>query len=217
MRAAGLPPLILISDAARVGEERFLDALRAAIEGGLRMVQVREPSWTLGDVRRLLQRVKETAARGPAAGRFRIVVNRSLALALELGLDGLHLGGGDPAALTGARTALGHGPLLGYSAHSGEEIGAASLRGADYVSLSPIYGAISKRHPLPPLGLEALGAACGTATVPVYALGGVEPRHAAELRRAGAAGGAMIGGILDAPDPGQAARGFIDAWEAARA
>jgi thiamine-phosphate pyrophosphorylase len=209
-----LPPLFLISDAERVGSARFLDALAAAARGGLRMVQVREPGWDDGRARSLALQARDVLERA-APGNGLVILNRRPALAVELRLDGVHTGGGAPAAVSEARGIAGPAMIVGYSAHSLGEIREAAERGADYVTYSPVFGAISKRHPLPPVGIEGLAAACRLSPIPVYALGGVTPGHAAAVKAAGAAGAAMVGSLLDAADPGEAARAFLSAWAGA--
>lgn len=204
-------PLQLISDAARVGEAKFFEALEAALRAGLRRVQLREPAW---DPERFEAFVKDAAdfiRNGPWRDAL-ILVSRRADLVDRLGLDGVHVGGGKPEDVRAARAAVRAGSIVGYSAHSIEEILEAARQGADYVSYSPIFGSLSKRHPLEPVGIEGLRRACSASPIPVYALGGILPEHAAEIRRAGAAGAAMIGGILDAADPAAAVRGFLEGW-----
>jgi thiamine-phosphate pyrophosphorylase len=210
----GLPPLFLISDADRVGVPRFLAALAAAARGGLRMVQVREPAWDPASARSLALQAREVLER-VAPGECAVVINRRPALAVELALAGVHVGGGDPAAVGEARSIVGPGRLVGYSAHALDELSGAARHGADYVTYSPVFGALSKVHPLPAAGIEGLREACRRSPVPVYALGGVTPGHAPAVRGAGAAGAAMVGAILDAPDPAGAVSAFLAAWAGA--
>jgi len=207
----GLPPLFLISDAARVGEDRFLSVLEQSIRAGLRMVQIREPTWSAAEVRRLALRV-QAALRDLAVDGVLVVMSRRPELACELRLDGVHVGGGDPEAIVRCRALVGSRRLVGYSAHSAPEILEAAQRGADYVTLSPVFSPISKSYALPPLGLHSFSRAALSSPIPVYALGGIRPEHAARLRRAGAAGAAAIGAILDAPDAGGATKAFLEAW-----
>ncbi|MGH8570172.1 MAG: thiamine phosphate synthase, partial [Gammaproteobacteria bacterium] len=54
------------------------------------------------------------------------------------------------------------------------------------------------------------------ASVPVIAIGGIAAGNAASLARAGAAGLAVIGAILGAPDPEAAARAIRDSFDTAR-
>jgi thiamine-phosphate pyrophosphorylase len=214
-RKGPLPPLFLISDVERLGEARFLHVLEEAIRSGLGMVQLREPSWGEDRVRALVASVRALLARENLR-RPLLLVNRRPALALELALDGIHVGGGDPSEVARCRSVAGEELLVGYSAHSLREIGEAERAGADYVTYSPIFGAISKRHVLPAVGLEGLKEACVAATIPVFALGGITPQHALALRDAGAAGAAMMGSILDAPEPVEAVREFLRLWREPR-
>lgn len=210
----GLPRLYLISDADRVGEDRFLQTLEAAIGAGLRLVQVREPDREGARLRSLLRRVEERLAerawlilsvRPGAAGRER------LELARESGAAGVHLGGARPRDVPGLRRDLGADRILGYSAHEATEARAALRGGADYVSLSPVFAPLSKTSDLPPLGPDGLARAARHAGGPMFALGGVTAETATELRARGAHGVAVIGAITDAPRPADATRDLLAA------
>jgi len=178
------------------------------------MVQVREKLLGPPEVRRLVLRFRELLPSGAL-----LLVNgtgRSGSFAAEVGADGAHLGGGDPRKVGEARRALPPSSIIGYSAHSPEEIAAAAEEGADYATLSPIFEPSSKTSALRPLGLEILALACRSAKVPVYALGGIDAARARAARQAGAYGVAVIGAILGAADPGAAARKLIEAVEGGR-
>jgi thiamine-phosphate pyrophosphorylase len=173
------------------------------------MLQVREKAAAAGDVARLVSLLRAALPPGSI-----IIVNatgRAAGFAGEVGADGAHLGGGDPAAVAAARRALGRAAVIGYSAHASAEIGEAARRGADYASLSPVFAPISKEGALPPLGLDALRDACRTAPIPVFALGGIDASNAAAVRAAGAWGAASIGAVLDAADPEAAVREMLAA------
>lgn len=181
---------------------------------GLRMVQVREPGWSVEKALDLTLKVKEIG-KEEAKSALILVINRRSELAAELDLDGVHVGGGRPEEVSAARAVVGSKRLVGYSAHREEELLEAARHGADYASCSPVFGPISKRHSLPPIGLEGLKALSRRSPIPVYALGGITAEDAASLRRCGASGAAMIGAILDAPDPGAVVRRFLEGWESA--
>ena len=97
---------------------------------------------------------------------------------------------------------------VGASAHSLEE---ARGLDADFLTLSPIFEPISKSGHGPPLGLEALTEVCHEVRRPVYALGGVTPTRVRPCLEAGAWGVAVLGGIMAAPDPWEAARAYLAA------
>jgi thiamine-phosphate pyrophosphorylase len=204
-----LPPLYVITDGARLGEERLLERLEAAFRGGLRMVQVREKHIADDLLADLCRRIRALAP--PDA---LIIVNRRPAVIRAAGAAGVHLGGGY-ASLVAARHCLPRGALVGYSAHTAGEVRHAADLGADYVSFSPVFPPRSKSSPLVAVGVAGVNAVCRSARVPVYALGGIGPEAVADLRRAGAAGVAAIGAVLDAPDPAAATRAMLEAWEAA--
>jgi thiamine-phosphate pyrophosphorylase len=121
------------------------------------------------------------------------VVNDDVEAALRLGVDGVHLGRGDP----GAERALEAGLLLGLSAGSVEEARAAEAAGASYVGAGPVWSTPSKPDAGEPLGLEGLAAICAAVAAPVVAIGGVDPSNAADCIRAGAAGVAVIRAVAE--------------------
>ena len=64
------------------------------------------------------------------------------------------------------------------------------------------------------LGLDELGAAAGRGR-PIVAIGGIAATNVKELIEAGAWGFAIKSGVWEAEDPGEAARMYVDALEAA--
>lgn len=211
-----LPPLYLISDAERVGEERALESMQAACEGGLKLIQLREPSWSAERIESMALRLLEKA--GPGLG---LVVNchpgrgfsSRLSLVERIGALGVHVGGGETGCVGEARDILGPDAVIGYSAHSAAEASQAFACGASYVSLSPVFAPLSKQGKTEPLGLDQLAAACALIDGPVYALGGITVDMAASIRLAGAAGVGVISALFEADDPLLAARELSAPWE----
>ncbi|HEU4684667.1 MAG TPA: thiamine phosphate synthase, partial [Nitrospira sp.] len=103
--------------------------------------------------------------------------------------------------------------LVGVSAHSVEEAARAESEGADYIVIGPIYPTPSKESFGPPLGLARLEEACRRVAIPVLAIGGVTLTRAAEVRRAGAFGVAVIRAICGAPNEQDAARRLLAALD----
>ena len=103
-------------------------------------------------------------------------------------------------------------PLLGYSAHSVEELTEVLQRiPLNFATLSPIYATPSKEGILPPTGLNILSK-CHNALpdFPVLALGGIDKSRATECIAAGASGIAVMRAVMSAPSPRQAARELIE-------
>lgn len=133
------------------------------------------------------------------------LVNDDVEAALRLNADGVHLGRGDE----GAERALAEGLLLGLSASSVEEAREAAARGAAYVGAGPVWATPSKPDAGAPLGVEGLAAVCAAVSVPVVAIGGIDPSNAGDCIRAGAAGVAVIRAA-------DRARELVEAIDAAR-
>ncbi len=85
--------------------------------------------------------------------------------------------------------------------------------GADYVTLSPIFLTGSKPGYGPALGPAALARIARRVGLPVLALGGVGPENARACLSAGAAGVAVMGGVMRAADPGAAVRELLAALD----
>jgi thiamine-phosphate pyrophosphorylase len=141
--------------------------------------------------------------------RTALLVNDRCDVALSAELDGVHLAQSSIRAAD-ARALLGPDALIGVSCHDLPEVDAV-LGVADYVALGPIHPPTSKRSTLPPLGPPALRLAAARG-MPLYAIGGINPTNAAEVRAGGARGIAVIGWGLGADEPGIAVASLWRAW-----
>lgn len=136
-----------------------------------------------------------------------VIVNDRVDVALVAGAAGAHLGQEDPP-LDRLRPHVPPGFLLGLSVGSAGEAERGRPWRADYWSIGPCYATGSKADAgaaLGPEGFAALARLAPPAT-PVIAVGGITAANAGALRRAGAAGVAVIGAVWNASDPAHAAR-----------
>ena len=199
--------LCLVTDRAAAGGRSLAEVVSACAAAGLPLVQVRDKAASGRELVELARAVREVTA--PTGSR--LVINDRVDVAAAVGADGVHLpAGGIPPR--DARALLGPGPLVGVSTHSPAEAEGAAGEGADYVVFGPVYDTPSKREYGRPQGLAALAEACRRTPVPVLAVGGVTPERVGELRAAGAAGVAVIRGLLTAADPARATRAYLAAW-----
>ena len=178
--------------------------MAAAVRAGVDWVQVRDRTLegeALLEHARAVARAARAAAR-ERGGSVRLIVNRRVDVALACGADGVHLGQ-DAMRPAEARALLGPEALVGVSCHDAAEL--AEARGASYAQLAPIFPPLSKPASRPALGLAGLAAARNATELPILAQGGIDPSRAAAAVAAGAAGVAVTGAILMAPDPGAAA------------
>jgi thiamine-phosphate pyrophosphorylase len=196
-----VPSLVLVTDRHTAGDRDLVAVVARALDGGLPAVQLREKDLP----GRALLRLAEALRAATARARALLFVNDRIDVALAVGADGVHLGGGSlPVAV--ARGLVPPGALIGVSTHSIAEL--ADAAGADFAFFGPVYATPSKPAPQ---GVERLRAGVRAAAMPVIAIGGVTAARAAELRAAGATGVAVIRAILAADDPGAATRALLAA------
>lgn len=194
LRRLQLPPLYVISDARRLGEEVFLNRLERALNAGARLVQLREPQMEPSAFCSYARRVAALCHRSGA----RLLVNAAPELLQECDADGVHLNSARLMALTERPVSAEF--WLGASCHDAAQVEKAAAIGADFAVLGPVQATAS--HPgAPVLGWQRFAELSRTATLPVYAIGGM---RAADLPRATACrarGLAMISGVWDATNP----------------
>jgi thiamine-phosphate diphosphorylase len=138
-----------------------------------------------------------------------LCVNDRVDVGLVAGVHGVHLGRRSMTAVA-ARTVVGPSKWIGVSRRGDDEAAASAAEGADYVFVGTIFESAS--HPAAPaLGLGPLERAVRRwEGLPVVAIGGIGARDASDVVATGACGVAAIRGIWDAPDPGAAARQYLD-------
>lgn len=145
-----------------------------------------------------------TKTRGAGA---RLLLHGEAALAKLAGTDGVHLpSGADTAA---ARALLGREKLVGVSIHTATEAESIDPQSVDYALAGPAFETPSKPGYGPEIGRTGFLAIARAAPVPVLAIGGMNAARIAELIAAGAAGVAVMGGVMRAADPGREASGLI--------
>jgi thiamine-phosphate pyrophosphorylase len=87
----------------------------------------------------------------------------------------------------------------------------------DYAVAGPAFETPSKPGYGPEIGRKGLADIARAAPVPVLAIGGINAARIADLIAAGAAGVAVMGGIMRVTDPAQEASGLVAALRGALA
>jgi thiamine-phosphate pyrophosphorylase len=183
--------------------------LRAALGGGVDIVQLREKQLGRADIERAASTFRRMADNYSAL----FIVNDDPDLARICDADGVHVGQ-DDASVEEARAVLGSDAIIGQSTHSEEQIAAAEGRDIDYFAVGPVWETPTKPG-RPAVGLELVTHAASVATKPFFAIGGIGPLNAGEVVAAGARRMCVVRAIRDAPHPEVAAEALRRAFDVA--
>jgi thiamine-phosphate pyrophosphorylase len=199
--------LYFVCDAAPRGDETEA-LLRAALSGGVDIVQLREKS--LGG--EAIERAAQTFRRVCDTYSALFIVNDDPRLALACDADGVHVGQ-DDASVAEAREVLGPDAIVGLSTHSEEQLAASAGQALDYVSVGPVWETPTKAG-RPGVGLELVAHAAQSAPHPFFAIGDIDAGNAAEVVAAGARRLGVVRAIRDAENPMAAAEAIRRAFSA---
>ena len=207
------PSIYLVTDTTLCGEVGVAATARAAVAGGVSLVQVRDPEASDAE---LVALGREVVAALAGTG-VPVIVNDRVDLVAAIGAQGAHVGQGDldPVA---AREILGPDGLLGLSVHTDAELDAALALPPgtiDLLGIGPLRATSSKPDHEPVRGLPHLAHLAARSPWPCVAIGGVKVGDLTGLRAAGLAGAAVVSAICGQPDPRAAARELRAAWDAA--
>ena len=194
--------LYFVTDHTQTANRPLTDVVQAALDGGVRAVQLREKDLEGRELYALAEQLRALTRRY----RAHLLVNDRIDVALAVEADGVHLGQ-NSFSVEDARRLLGAGKLIGVSTHSQPEITAA--READFIVFGPVYYTPSKAAYGEPQGLDRLRVAVAHSALPVIAIGGIKTARVPEVLKTGAHGVAMISALSAAPDPAKAARELL--------
>lgn len=180
-------------------------ALAEAAAGGADVVQVRQKRAPAQETWIFLQELRgELEIRGVRPSVF---VNDRLDIAAAAGCDGAHLAAKSlpVGAAVQFRSQCRWRGRIGCSVHSLEEAVNAEREGADYIAFGHVYPTASHRG-MAPRGLRALAEIVDALSLPVIAIGGIDPVNLREVLQTGCSGVAVIGAVLESSDPRRAAQ-----------
>jgi thiamine-phosphate pyrophosphorylase len=203
-----VPDRITALDAARlylVCDARPDEFLDRALRGGVDIVQLRikdtDPARPDDEIVAAGRRYAAVCALHGAL----LIINDRPDLVAATGADGVHVGQ-DDMPIEQARRIVGPGRIVGLSTHSPAQIDAAGEQPeVDYIGVGPVHATPTKPGRAA-VGLELVRYAATRATVPFFAIGGIDLTNAAAVHAAGARRIAVVRALTQAEDPERAAR-----------
>lgn len=207
--------VLLVADTRACRPRGVVATVAAALDGGVRWVQLRAKTEPDGEVLELLGEVAELCR-----DRARLVVDDRVdvllaARARGLAVDGVHVGRRDlpvdlvrrlvgPDALVGLTT-----PTPALAARAGD----LPPGTVDYLGVGAFRASTTKADHPPVTGATGLAAVVAAAgRLPCVAIGGVVAGDLAAVRGTGAAGAAVVAAVCADPDPRRAAAALVTAW-----
>lgn len=186
-----------------------VDLLEQLVPLGVRLVQLRIKETEGDDLRDRIARARDCCAAHGAT----FILNDYWELALEMGVDAVHLGQEDldRADIAALRRA---GVRFGISTHDPAELDRALSLDPAYVALGPVCPTLLKKMKWGPQGVERVSEWKRRAgLVPLVAIGGLTPERLPAVFAAGADSAAVVTDIQMAPDPIARTREWIAATQ----
>lgn len=195
--------LMLVTDDRFLPEARLVQAVHAAVEGGVTSVQLRLKTVS---PRQLLVIARSLIFHLPVP----VIINDRPDVARAARAAGLHLGP-DDLSVSLARRAWSEASMIGASV--GSEVEAATALEADYWGVGPWRATGTKTDAGDAIGVSGFRRIVELAAGrPCIAIGGITPADVPAVLEAGGAGVAVVSGILAAPDVTAAARAYAAAF-----
>lgn len=180
----------------------------AACKGGAEWIQLRVKNRSEADVKDIAIETLKICK----SFNVKLIINDYVSLAKEIAADGIHLGKEDMDPLA-ARALLGENFIIGGTANTWEDVQKLSRLKVHYIGLGPFRHTATKEKLSPVLGLEGFARImrlCSDIgiTIPIVAIGGIQPEDAEDILKTGIYGVAVAGAIGFHPYPEKAVCDF---------
>ena len=186
--------LYAVTDRCGFGYDEFISRVETALRSGVTCLQLREKELEYADFLDEAKTVKKLCRKYGVP----FIINDDVALALECGADGVHVGQDDMNARD-IRKEAGDRLVVGVSAHNAEEALMAQAAGADYLGCGSVFTTSTKQN-VTSLGFDELKKICGCVDIPVVAIGGINEGNILNLAGSGISGIAVASAIFGADD-----------------
>ncbi len=190
----GMPGLYVILDRQFLVGRGELDIARQIIEGGARVIQLRDKQSKKGELLLVAQKLRELCSQ---AGVL-FIINDYLDLAIAVDADGLHIGQGD-LPLPVVRRELPIDKIVGCSVTTLSQATKAQNEGADYIAVGSIFPTTTKKEATV-VGVDILKELKRMVSTPLVAIGGINQNNVDKVVAAGADAVAVISAVLGEKD-----------------
>lgn len=188
----------------------YVEGARLALVGGCRWIQLRMKDAQEVD---FLLAAKQIGAMCKEYGATFILDDHVEWVGIT-GADGVHLGKND-MPVDEARNQLGANRIIGGTANTFEDVERLWHQGANYIGCGPYRFTTTKKNLSPVLGLDGYRHIISKMkahdiNIPVVAIGGILQPDIKDVMATGVSGIAVSGAILNAENPVEEMKRFID-------
>lgn len=178
-------------------EEKFITFVRAVLDGGADVIQLRDKK---ADDRTLLRRSRILKEQITASERSVLfVMNDRSDLARLADADGVHVGQ-EELPIDAVRRIVGEEMLIGVSTHCIEQARQAVADGADYIGAGPVFETPTKEFDQI-AGISYLQEIATEIQIPIFAIGGITAENLDMVLATGIKRIAVHSLLLQASDP----------------
>lgn len=189
------------------GFEGTLTVAKAALEGGVSIVQLRAPTLKKKAWYELALALK------PLCQNYQVplIINDHIDVALAVDADGVHIGQDDfPVSV--ARKLLGPNKIIGLSVTNITELEQANKEQIDYVGIGPIFDTSTKTDAAKAIGFDSIQNYTQKSIHPNVLIGGLKEEHISTIKKLGGGGICVVSAICGAADPKVISERMKEKW-----
>ena len=206
---AKMKGLYVIIDPDATNNRNIFDVTKAAIQGGVSVVQYWDKKLDRSDFLSNSFLLKEIFDESSVS----FVVNDAVDVARLVNSSFLHVGQSD-MEVESARKLLLSSQCIGTSNNGLAETSVSEEDGADYLAVGAVYSTSTMgKSSRKPVGTETLVEVKSKTNLPVVAIGGINESNLAEVRTTGVDAACIVSSITYAADPERSVKELVHIWE----
>lgn len=186
--------LYAVTDRSEDTTETLYEQVKAALDGGVTMVQLREKNIDEESLVKEALEIKKLCH----SYNVPLIINDNVEAAIKSGADGVHVGIED-MPVAEIRKRVGRDFIIGATAKTVEQAKAAERAGADYLGVGAVFPSPTKINAIR-ITNEQLKEIALSVKIPIVAIGGINLENVLELRNSGVNGIAVVSAIFSADD-----------------
>lgn len=200
--------LYAITDTANLSSEIMFARTEEILRAGAKLLQYRnkqeDENSRLEEAKQLLDLCRQYSVP--------LIINDDIALAVQTGADGVHLGKTD-SSIAEARDKLGNNAMIGCSCYNDlDRAQQAAESGADYIAFGAFFPSPTKPEAAHATS-DIIQIAKQKFDLPVVAIGGITPENGQSLIEAGADMLAVISGLYASETPFDTTTKYINMFK----